>query len=874
MNSSGIKRGLATTAVSALAVAGIPFIATSASAVPGDSIVLASAGPVRNAGTVGGQFVFKTKGVAAADLEVASPDFTQGPNTPNQTVAIVGVPTLVANGAPGDSDPNDGLDEITAFISVTGANYNFGVYEDEANPGVVDAGEARTTVTGSTTGAPTSITVSPTLQSAPVNTNSGEYTVTIRDAANNVTQLSGAEVINIAKATGLGTMAFTDAQLDTADLADGTSPFRAQADIADLYTIGLTGVGGAVAGRTGSASLDVSGDVAQNIAVGDVDVVTGADTFNGFGNPGDATPNTYSLRPDQSSVTINVRNQTPGEVVILNVAGGGVTFGGATSTQVRATVAANGTASLTFAVDAASIQNNDTITVSGSLAANLVGTFAAPAVSVVDADATTYISSFGGTVSPVVSVTDQYGNPVSGVFVTYDLNGGANAGAESARVQVGSDGKVTFNITDTKATAANNATDSIVFRVYAGQFDAAPLVVDNGSQIRYTANGQGADFLLTVDGQTPGGAAYNPVIKPLTDTTADDAGDSTDEDATLAIVGGTPNASVTVTADNGGLVLKNGQTRLSQAAASQTGEVGVDTFEIVGTEAGTVNVTVTSGGKTQTGTVTVQPLAQGTLLEQAASPATARNIAVSGPESVVAGDVVEFTAVITDAFGNPVRNFAAGNVNTLLTGPAVLQGNSGPSNADGEIVYTVELNQDARNPITFRVTGTTQDFGAAADRLTAASTTNDGTGLTASVNVASASAEVVNLDELEQAVADAEQALADAEAALASATADLDVAQTELAVAQANVDALKERRADLRQKLNKAKRNDNMQKAKTTRKKLRAVKRDLRAANDAVTIATAKVAAEQVSVDSAQDAVDQAEENLAEAQADLDEAQN
>lgn len=34
MNSSGIKRGLATTAVSALAVAGIPFIATSASAIP------------------------------------------------------------------------------------------------------------------------------------------------------------------------------------------------------------------------------------------------------------------------------------------------------------------------------------------------------------------------------------------------------------------------------------------------------------------------------------------------------------------------------------------------------------------------------------------------------------------------------------------------------------------------------------------------------------------------------------------------------------------------------------------------------------------------------------------------------------------------
>eukprot|EP01032_Pedospumella_encystans_P028555 gene28555-32250_t len=34
MNSSGIKRGLATTAITALAVTGIPFIATSANAVP------------------------------------------------------------------------------------------------------------------------------------------------------------------------------------------------------------------------------------------------------------------------------------------------------------------------------------------------------------------------------------------------------------------------------------------------------------------------------------------------------------------------------------------------------------------------------------------------------------------------------------------------------------------------------------------------------------------------------------------------------------------------------------------------------------------------------------------------------------------------
>ena len=153
MNSSGIKRGLATTAVSALAVAGIPFIATSASAAAGDSITVASVGPIRNAGALGGEVLLKTKGVDEANLKLKATNLTSGPNSPSQTVSIVSR-SIVLDGAAGDSNKNDGLDEITLNLAVTtpsaGGNFSVAVYEDEAGgtADAVDAAEARATISG------------------------------------------------------------------------------------------------------------------------------------------------------------------------------------------------------------------------------------------------------------------------------------------------------------------------------------------------------------------------------------------------------------------------------------------------------------------------------------------------------------------------------------------------------------------------------------------------------------------------------------------------------------------------------------------------------------------------------------------------------
>ena len=851
MNSSGIKRGLATTAVSALAVAGIPFIASSASAATGDSITVASVGPIRNGGDLGGKVLLQVKGVAnPADLKLIGTNLTSPADTPSQTLEIVSRSALIADKSANDSNPNDGLDEIVIYLGATtpadGGSFSVAVYEDETGAGgndKVDAAEPRATISGSTAGAPATISVSPTLQTAPVGVTSGNDTVSIKDSSGNATQL-----------------AFTS----------GSATFTASGSHAGLYGIGLTSAGTPDV-ISGSASLDVSGEVASGITQGEVDVVTGADTREGF----DATNTAaVSVRPDQSSVTINIKSPAnAGKVVTLTstsaAAPNAVTFGGKDSlTSPSVSLNADGVGSVTIPVDASSIQDGDKFSITGS-GVSINVTYAKVAVSKVDGDSTVYLTAYKGTTSATAVVTDQYGNPVSGVFVTYQVTAGPNAGAESARVQTGADGKATFSIVDSKATAANN-TDSLTFKVYAGQFDSTALANDTGSSIKYSADGTGADFLLTVDGQTPGGAAYNPVIQPLTDTVVggapqSDTADSLDESAELKVNGGTAGAPVTVTADNGGLVLTTGTT-LGAAKSTATGTPAT-TFYIVGTKAGVVNVTVASGGKSKTATVTVKTLSESALTtDQAQAPKTARNIAIEGPSAAVAGNVVEYTVTITDAFGNPVKGFdpANGGVNTLLTGPATIKGNSGKSNAAGEIVYTVELAQDAKNPLMFKVTGTTADFGAAADRLTATSTTDDGKGLSASVSTASVDTTVTNLDDLEQAAA---------EANLASAQADLDVAQAELAIAQANVDSLTAKKQSLRQKLNKAKAKGNKQKAKTTRKKLRNVKRNLSAAKDNATLAQAKVDARQTVVDLRQDQVDAAQADLDEAEQNLEDAQ-
>ncbi len=905
MNSSGIKRGLATTAVTALAVAGLPLIASSASAAD-PQIIVVSKGPVRNGGTVGSQVLLRVKDVEAANaaptatyFKLARQNLTESVDIPATQDLDIVAQAVAAEGSANDTNKTDGYHEVTLAITAqtqsAGGTANFAIYYDadngagadyDGNPDF-DLGEANVKDSLVTAGAPASITVSPASQTAGQNVPSGNYTVTILDGSGNTTQLSGTE--NFDLTSGAGVSFTPDAEISASEAKKGVATFKATGSNKGLFTINVKGdaTQGPV-GVDGQAQLDVIG-ASSKVHSDEIDIVTGKDSWDGFGD--DSYGSTTAVRADQKSVTLNFKSPTNKNTVIaVTATGAGVTFdnGASTSKTLTTTLNGNGEGSLTFTPDATTIGASDTLTFSSpsfddddvaTVTDNLIVEFQARGF-VVNESADTYISAFGGTVSPVVTVTDQFGDPYTGVYVTVERDGGANDGAESERKPVNENGQVTFDLTDTKATATSKASDTLIFRVYPGELGG--VLATNPTPrptIVYTADGKGADFTFTVDSVSPTGSAYDPnsvSALPLVDTNAN----SGDEYIDLNIVGGTTGAPVTVTVDNGALVLKGTETRLAQGAASKSGKVG-DNFDIIGTKAGVVNVTVESGGITKTGQVSVRTFSQMTPFTGGtvtSAVATARNLAVEGPSAATAGQVVEFVVTVTDAFGNPVRGVnPSTDLSTLVTGPGTPKGNSGASDASGQITYMVELDQDADNAVNFKVTGMTTvgQFGAAADRITSADTTNTGPGLPASENVATASiAEVVNIEELEQAVEDAEEALAEAQAELAVAQGNLDVAAAELAVAQANVDSLTAKKQKLREKLNKAKAKGNKQKAKTTRKKLRNTKRSLRAAQDELTIATTKVDAAQSIVEIREGDVADAEADLAEAEQNLEDAQN
>ena len=123
MNSSGIKRGLAATAISALAVTGLPALATSANAAAGQTSSVVSVGPTLNGGTVGGVIAPQDQDTPARGqtLRHRSASPSSPPRTCPARFAEQRQPehcnrrhprTLSSTTAPGDSNPTDGLDEI------------------------------------------------------------------------------------------------------------------------------------------------------------------------------------------------------------------------------------------------------------------------------------------------------------------------------------------------------------------------------------------------------------------------------------------------------------------------------------------------------------------------------------------------------------------------------------------------------------------------------------------------------------------------------------------------------------------------------------------------------------------------------------------
>ncbi|CAI9409582.1 beta strand repeat-containing protein [Nocardioides sp. T2.26MG-1] len=740
MNSSGIKRGLAVSAVSALAVAGIPALASSASAAAGDTITVVSTGPARNGGDLGADVVLRVKDgtVAAGDLALTATnsDAVGSQNNGSQNATIDGVSGPV-------NDPADNAYEfLTVSIEVTtaadGDTAAFRIIDnDGAVAGSLEASEARANVSVTTAGAASKLVVAPATQSAPQGLESGAYTATVQDSAGRTTQLLVGESIAVTSDADV-TVNESGNAITADEISGGTDTFTvtpAAAAALGNHTITLAGPG--TVDTTATVNVTKSATLDANM----VDIVTGADSWDGFGGGNFGAPNTL-VRVDQGTVKIDIKGgaANANSTVSLTATGGGLTFGGKGSTTVATVLDASGNGSLTITPDAGTIQDGDTIAIGGSFPETLE--FDRATVSDVVPTADLYFSKVGGSTDVTVKVVDQFGLPVTSGFVTAARTGvNAAADATPQKKAVGADGSTTFTFTDTKAT--DGTTEDVNVNYYADQFSATPDFSEVGvATIKYTTDGMGANFVTSLDGNNTEAADYNAgktVVVPLADTKADDEAGINESADLVLTTGGEPGAAMTISVDNGALILEPGKTLLSEGKPSVTvtldgGGLLPAGYRIAGTKSGVVTATLSAANRTETAALTVAP---------ETDVSTARNVTVSGPAEVESGTTqIPFVAVITDGFGNPVQGVPVWDLNIQVTGPAQFQDSDARTDANGQIHLNVRVDAGAVGDVTIKVDGMYEQFGAAADQLYAGSAANSAKGLPASAAEATATTTV------------------------------------------------------------------------------------------------------------------------------------
>ncbi|MFC6286219.1 hypothetical protein ACFP3Q_07955 [Nocardioides sp. GCM10027113] len=862
MNSSGMKRGLATVAVSALAVTGLPFLATSASAASGDTMSMHSHGPVRDGNSAGGSVIVKSSSdqIDPAKIWVTKADYSGAKKmgagkeitSPAFDVDVISFTLLDGDkDAAGVNKFADGFyhyEAITAVTLGTASKATFGLVEDADGNDAVNASDPKTVVEVTPTGAPASVSVSPSSQTTATGEQSPAYTVEVKDAAGNLTQVAPGEAFNV---TSSGDAVATGA-LDDKTLNDGKATFTATAPTGGTKPLTVAGNGTGATKSTLMAGASLNVLERATITEDEFDLASGADTWSKdskFGDP-------VQVRVDQDSITFNFASKDGADegtapddankAILLTLNSATLKFDGLNTKTYSVVLDDDGKGSLTVKPSGIVEDRAFTFASAGSGIPSTTVTFKRATASSVKSDAAAYVTKVGSPTDVVVTVKDQFGNAIGAPAQVQIVRGVRNGATTTARTTVNSAGQATITLPDAGTIPG---VETFTVNLFDDQFDATPTNSEGGT-INYTTDGRGADYVIT--GATSDAAATT--MTPLYDAKAG-AGDST----TINIAGGTPKVPAKVTVDNGALVLSGDDTTLDKGVASKSislSDAGTGSFKVVGTKFGVTTVTIESAGRTKTVKLTVKaPTAAADVIK------SARNVELEGPKKANAGEVATFTATVTDAFGNVVPGVPAGSLQFQVTGPANAQSADSVTDEAGEFEYGVLLTDNAKSTVSVKVTGVsnggvTPQFGKAVNTYT---DKNDAPGLTASENVATASIEnVVNLTELEEAVKAAEAKVEAAQDALAEAQADLSVAEAELRVARSEVKAAK---ADLRQ-------------AKRKGEGIRAAKRALREARGDRAIAKASVAAEQLVVDNRMERLAKAEAELAEAKKKLDEAKN
>jgi hypothetical protein len=658
-----------------------------------------------------------------------------------------------------------------------------------------------------TTGVPTSFDFT-TAAAASAPSASISATVTLRDAASNVTQPATVDSVALTSTAGVsGNNAGS-----WADPGSGAGLLVTTAGVADSLHDGVAVIAftnSSVAGASTTLTATPQGTLgtiaAKTLTVTAVAVNTGVPTATvALSNTtiratsSTAVLNKYTVSTNQATVTFNVAGLTPNTAITYTV-------GSSTSTTIavnagsaadRSTAgsftsvsSATGTLAVTVQATTPAAQtitldlNGATADVAGQVNADYTYATGAYAVTVTTPAATPLFAT-SSAITYTGRVADQFGNVLAGasILATGTPTPATTPATITATAVTAADG--TFSVTLPAVAATTTSLSTVVSATASVSVSSAAANV-----AYFTASGVAATLVLT-DSDTPNAATgvtttdnRSSRTVPLgRATTAGDMSDLIDTEAatTENVVSITPQttspASVgySVTATNGiRLFTADQNSALGLANTAAITGTGGTAFFAVPTRAGAGVITVVSGGLTQTFTLT------GLV---AAAP---RANLVSLAAGTAAGSYI---VTATDAFGNGV----AADVAISLAGPGAFS--NGFKNltvttaaANGQNTFSIVSDGSAPTVITASIAGASNYT-----PITAAEVTTYG------LVAASAAATATSSDAVGNSIADTAQAAVDAaaeatdaaNAATDAANAAAEAADAATAAAQDAADAV------------------------------------------------------------------------------------
>jgi hypothetical protein len=638
------KRVLAGVSAAALGLALVPFIATPAFAATSLTSVTLD-GPVR-----AGSFT-QTAAIVGVDLDVATQKFFVVPNGSNPAALTV-------------NTVDDTITSATAGTIKLSNATTAGTYSVRVCVVATAASNCNAPVTFrdfsfTTTGAPTTVAVTPATQNS-VPTVTQTYTVTIRDSANNVTQLNSSnESVVVTGSSTAGTATIVQSSLNASLASEGTGTFTATNSAAGTTTLTAT-PSGAFFGSPATATLVTNPVVVDDTVTLTAPVSTGNNT----------------IKTGTTALTFQLQRGADDTGTYFDYAVSGTAVAASSGLLL---VGANGTATLNVTVtDDSAINNNTVIVTAGT--GTLTVTYANPAP-ILQASSPVIVTSPGTTLNLTGQLTDQWGDPISGYIVVGAATAGTDAGTATSNGSTNAQGN--YSVTFLGPTAQDDSTTTV--RVQAYSPTAPSTTYDDSVDIYYTASGTvdltgltlgnnrviDDSFASTV--QVPFGGTAATAVTGASGSTGNVV------PVRVATAGSIP-AQITYTV-TGGSLSTTASTAWDAGSSSVTASAD-DTVYLFSTSVGTARVTATAGGNSLSGNVPITTAA-----------AAAYNIALTPMEqSVAPGGIGTVTLMVSDVFGNPVQTDDSGLVRISASGEVLLAGFTTSStfvtNSSGEAVVT------------------------------------------------------------------------------------------------------------------------------------------------------------------------------------------